>query len=85
GSLLCRGGAEARKVFAKLGITDIETSSQTLSGFVTELHGSLPAAGTHVDAARHRFLVTKANNRRIERVRITSLSATGTPVDATDA
>jgi len=73
GSLLCRGGAESRKIFAKLGLSDVETSSQTLSGFVTELHGSLPAAGTHVDAAGHRFFVVKANNRRIERIRVTQL------------
>ncbi|MFO1077871.1 MAG: hemolysin family protein [Planctomycetota bacterium] len=72
GSLLCRGGAEARMVFKKLGI-DVETSSQTLAGFVTELYGSLPVAGTHVDAGGYRFLVTKANNRRVERVRIQRL------------
>ncbi len=76
GSLLCRGSAEARKVFQKLEIAeDIETSSQTLAGFVTELHGGLPVAGTHVDAAGYRFLVTKANNRRVERVRVTAVPA----------
>ncbi|MCA8965095.1 MAG: HlyC/CorC family transporter, partial [Planctomycetes bacterium] len=30
GSLLCRGIAETRKVFGKLGLVDVETSSQTL-------------------------------------------------------
>ena len=78
GSLLCRGGAEARKVFARLGV-DVETSRQTLSGFVTELHGSLPTAGESVEAAGHQFLVTKSNNRRVERVRITRVD----PADAT--
>jgi CBS domain containing-hemolysin-like protein len=72
GSLLCRGSAETRKIFQQLGITGIETSSQTLSGFVTELHGCLPVAGTQIEAGGHRFLVTKANNRRVERVRITA-------------
>ncbi|MCA8953806.1 MAG: HlyC/CorC family transporter [Planctomycetes bacterium] len=74
GSLLCRGSAEARKIFQQLDIADTETSSQTLAGFVTELYGGLPVAGAHVDARGYRFLVTKANNRRVERVRVTRLT-----------
>ena len=70
GSLLCRGTAETRKVFQKLGLHDVQTSSQTLSGFLAEQLGSVPSAGAHVDFRGHRFLVTKANNRRAERVRI---------------
>src|SRR5262249_59466962 len=34
GSLLCRGIAESRKVFAKLGLADVSTASQTISGFL---------------------------------------------------
>jgi len=73
GSLLCRGSAETRKVFHKLGLTDVETSSQTLSGFLAEQLGSVPTAGAYADFRGFRFLVTKANNRRAERVRIVAL------------
>ncbi len=70
GSLLCRGVAETRKVFDRLGIEDVPTSSQTLAGFVTEQLGRLPTAGEYVDVRGFRFEITKANNRRVERVRI---------------
>lgn len=73
GSLLCRGSAEVRKVLARLGIEEVETSSQTLSGFLAEQTGDVPAAGTHIDFGGYRFLVTKANNRRVERVRVQPL------------
>lgn len=71
GSLLCRGIAEARRVFAQLGLADVETSSQTLSGFLTEQMGHVPTAGDTIDFRGFRFEVTKANNRRVERVRVT--------------
>ena len=70
GSLLCRGIAEARKVFARLGLEEVETYSQTLSGFLAEQLGNMPSAGMHVDFRGYRFTVTKANNKRAERVRI---------------
>ena len=70
GSLLCRGIAETRKVFARLGLDGVETSSQTLSGFLTEQLGQVPAAGEVVDFRGFRFEITKANNRRVERVRV---------------
>jgi putative hemolysin len=73
GSLLCRGMTEVRKVFGKLGLADVETSSQTLSGFLAELLGSVPQAGAHADFRGFRFTVTKANNRRAERVKIARL------------
>lgn len=83
GSLLCRGSAETRKVFARLGLDDVETSSQTLGGFVTELLQHLPTAGEHADFRGLRWLVTKANNRRVERVRIERLpEQTGGPTAA---
>ena len=86
GSLLCRGIAEAAKVFAKLGIIDVETESKTLSGFLAERLGSVPAPGSHVDFHGHRFAVTKANNRRAERVLITRLvERPPEPAPASDA
>jgi CBS domain containing-hemolysin-like protein len=82
GSLLCRGSAETRKVFAKLGLEDVETSSQTLGGFVTELLERMPTAGEQVEYRGYRFEVTKANNRRVERVRIDRVQAPGGEDDA---
>jgi CBS domain containing-hemolysin-like protein len=70
GSLVCRGVAEVADVFKRLEITGIETESKTLSGFLSERLSSVPAAGDLVDLAGYRFEVTKANNRRAERVRV---------------
>jgi CBS domain containing-hemolysin-like protein len=68
-----------RKVFADLGIEDVETEAQTLSGFLVEQFGSLPVAGSELDFRGHRFTVTKATNKRAERVRVQRLSATEEP------
>ncbi|MBM4062277.1 MAG: HlyC/CorC family transporter [Planctomycetes bacterium] len=73
GSLLCRGSAEIRKVLLRLGIEDVAPASQTLSGFLVELLGDVPTAGAHADFRGYRLTVTKANNRRAERVRIAPL------------
>jgi CBS domain containing-hemolysin-like protein len=70
GSLVCRGVAEVVDVFKRLGITGIETDSKTLSGFLSERLGSVPTAGALTEVAGYRFEVTKANNRRAERVRV---------------
>jgi putative hemolysin len=76
GSLLCRGGAASDKVFAKLGLADVPTQSQTLSGFLAEHLGSVPVAGAECTFRNYRFQVTKASNRRAERVRIVRLQPT---------
>ena len=75
GSLLCRGIAETRRLFARLQIHDVATDSQSLSGFLAERLGSVPWAGAEVEIAGYRFTVTKANNKRAERVRIDRLPA----------
>ena len=75
GSVLCRGIAEVRKVFAILNLADAPTTSQTLSGFLTEQIGDVPAVGAEVEYCAHRFVVTRANNRHAERVRITPIAA----------
>ncbi|MGE3170978.1 MAG: hemolysin family protein [Planctomycetota bacterium] len=77
GSFYCRGAAEARKVFERLGLRDVDTQSQTVSGFLTEQLGDVPWAGAEVDFRGWRFAVTKANNRRAERVRIAPVPAPG--------
>jgi magnesium and cobalt exporter, CNNM family len=84
GSVLCRGQAEARKVFMRLGLRDVDTQSQTVSGFLTERLGDVPWASAEVDYRGYRFTVTKANNRRAERVRITPIPAP-TAGDGADA
>ncbi len=73
GSLLCRGIAEVRPVFRQLGIDDSEVDSKTLSGFLAERLGGVPEAGQDLVYAGHRFTVTKANNKRAERIRIEKL------------
>ena len=78
GALLCRGIAESRKVFQKLGLSDIATGSQTISGFLAEQLGDVPYAGAEVDFRGFRFVVTKASSRRAERIRIVPLP----PVEA---
>lgn len=85
GSFLCRGSAEVRKVMARLGIEDLETSSQTLSGFLAEQLGDVPIAGAHVDLHGYRFLVTKANNRRAERVRVQRVPVAAPPTGSTES
>jgi CBS domain containing-hemolysin-like protein len=81
GSLLCRGTAETDKVFARLQLTGIETDSTTLSGFLAERLGSVPSPGAAVDVGGYQFQVTKANNRRAERVRISRLDTQATDAD----
>ena len=73
GALLCRGIAEIADVFRKLSIEGVQTERKTLSGFLSEHLGSVPAAGAHVDVGGFRFEVLKANNRRAERVRVERL------------
>ena len=71
GALMCRGVAEVAEVFERLALRDVETESKTLSGFLSERLEQVPKAGAYVDVEGHRFEVTKANNRRAERVRVT--------------
>ncbi len=77
GTLECRGMADVEDVFERLAIRGVETDSKTLSGFLAERLGSVPAAGMQVDVGEHRFEVLKANNRRAERVRVSR----GTPTN----
>ncbi len=71
GSWLCRGIAETATVFARLGLPAPETTNKTLSGFLAEQLGHVPTAGTSLSFGGCSFFVTKANNRRAERVQIT--------------
>ena len=75
GSLVCLGVAEISKVLARLEIDNVATESKTLSGFLAERLDRVPTAGARVDLGGYRFEVTKANNRRAERVRIAKHAA----------
>ena len=84
-SLLGALPTATRKVFEKLELRDVETESTTVSGFLSEQLGDVPWAGAEVDFRGYRFVVTKANNRRAERVRILPLpeEPQDTPAEAT--
>lgn len=68
GTLVCRGVAEIADVLARLNIEGVKTESKSLSGFLAERLGSVPAPGDKVDVQGFRFEVAKANSRRAERV-----------------
>jgi CBS domain containing-hemolysin-like protein len=82
GSWLCRGVAETAAVFARLGVPMPATEAKTLSGFLAEQLGQVPAPGTWLDVQGHRFVVTKASNRRAERVQVTRLPDPDATADA---
>jgi CBS domain containing-hemolysin-like protein len=72
-------------VFKLLSIKGIETDRQTLSGFLSENLGSVPAAGDRIDLNGYAFEVTKANNRRAERVRVWQAPPKDAATDAPEA
>jgi CBS domain containing-hemolysin-like protein len=69
GSLVCRGSAEARKVFEALGI-EHESEMVTLAGFVADQVGRMPKTGDAVEFGGFRFIVTRATARRAERIEV---------------
>ncbi|MCA3010667.1 MAG: HlyC/CorC family transporter [Phycisphaerales bacterium] len=82
GSWLCRGTAELAIACERAGVPAPESASVTLSGFLAEQLGHVPTAGDVVDHGGFRFLVTKASNRRAERVLLSQLAP---PPDANEA
>ena len=77
GTLLCRGFTETRRLFERLGLRNVESSSQTLSGFLTERLGRVPDSGAEFELDGYRFTVLRANNKRAERVRIDRIKGQG--------
>lgn len=71
GSLVCRGRAETRAVFALIGEADHETESVTLGGFVAEKLGRVPVQGDRVLLAKAELLVERSSARRAERIIVT--------------
>ena len=68
GTLVCRGVADIADVLTRLNIHGVKTDSKSLSGFLAEQLGSVPAPGDKVEVQGFRFEVAKANSRRAERV-----------------
>ena len=69
GALMCQGLAEARKVFARLGLRT-ESTAITLSGFLAERLGAIPRVGDTIEEGAYRFTVTRATARRASQVEI---------------
>ena len=69
GTLMCQGLAEARKVFARLGLRT-ESTAITLSGFLAERLGAIPRVGDTIEEGAYRFTVTRATARRASQVEI---------------
>jgi CBS domain containing-hemolysin-like protein len=57
------------------GIRLGDWESTTVSGLVTEIAGHIPQPGEIVEQDRLRFEVLESTNRRVERVRVSSISA----------
>jgi CBS domain containing-hemolysin-like protein len=72
GSLLCRGWAEARKVF-ELFEVDAESDSISIGGCVAELVGRVPRVGDVVTFQGLEMRVTQASSRRAERIEVRRL------------
>jgi CBS domain containing-hemolysin-like protein len=83
GSLVCRGIAELAPIVLRLGIPPPDTASKTLSGFLAERLGTVPTPGAQLELGEWLLTVTKANNRRAERIRISR--QTGGPAPAASA
>jgi putative hemolysin len=69
GSLVCRGWAEARKVFELLQV-DAEFDSVSIGGCVAELVGRVPRVGDVVHFHGLQMKVTHASPRRAERIEV---------------
>lgn len=67
GSLLCRGRAETRKLFARLGLQE-ETEFVSLGGFVAERLGRVPVKGDQLRLGAYLLVVERATLRRAERM-----------------
>jgi CBS domain containing-hemolysin-like protein len=74
GSLLCRGRAETRKLFERLGINE-ETDSVSLGGFVAERLGRVPVRGDQLELGHHVLMVERATQRRAERMVVSRVGA----------
>jgi CBS domain containing-hemolysin-like protein len=54
-----------------------EAGVETLAGFMLSRLGHIPVAGEHVDFGTRQFTVVEMDGKRIARVRVDMLSASG--------
>lgn len=74
GVLVCRGRAEMRTVFAKIG-ENHESDSVTLAGFIAEKLGRVPVAGDRIFLEKAELVVERASARRAERILVRPLAS----------
>jgi len=78
GGILLDGSASLRDLVTQLRWKlPREAGVETLAGFLLSRLGHIPNAGEHVDFGTRRFTVTQMDGKRIARVRVEMIAATG--------
>ncbi|MGA2960311.1 MAG: hemolysin family protein [Candidatus Korobacteraceae bacterium] len=78
-SYVVPGNMDIDRLDDLFGIRLSEVESTTVSGLVTEIAGHIPPAGEIVEQDRLRFEVLESTDRRVERVRVSLISAESKP------
>jgi len=73
-SYVVPGNMDVDRLDELFGIRLGDWESTTVSGLVTEIAGHIPPPGEIVEQDRLRFEVMQSTNRRVERVRVSSIS-----------
>lgn len=74
-SYVVPGNMDVDRLDELFGIRLGDWEATTVSGLVTEIAGHIPPPGEIVEQDRLRFEVLESTNRRVERVRVSSISA----------
>jgi CBS domain containing-hemolysin-like protein len=74
-SYVVPGNMDIDRLDNLFGIRLSEVESTTVSGLVTEIAGHIPPAGEIVEQDQLRFEVLESTDRRVERVRVSLISA----------
>jgi CBS domain containing-hemolysin-like protein len=78
-SYVVPGNMDVDRLDELFGIRLGDWESTTVAGLVTEIAGHIPSPGEIVEQDRLRFEVLESTNRRVERVRVSSISAESKP------
>ena len=78
-SYVVPGNMDIDRLDDLFGIRLSEVESTTVSGLVTEIAGHIPPAGEIVEQDQLRFEVLESTDRRVERVRVSLISAESKP------
>jgi CBS domain containing-hemolysin-like protein len=78
-SYVVPGNMDIDRLDELFGIRLSEVESTTVSGLVTEIAGHIPPAGEIVEQDQLRFEVLESTDRRVERVRVSLISAESKP------